>query len=99
MPLWVVDVQTGTKHQVALLKQAKNNENLGFRCKFKEWYPIDGIIRVGFGFDDYTSNYNAVCGNGVRTSTSHGKTTVNNLGICVKKDGDSYSARFFTYYI
>lgn len=102
IPLFVVDIKTGNKYKVAELTSTKSTTStIGFRTKFKEWYPINGVIRVGFGYDTTYCNWNKVCGNGEFSigATTRGKTSVNNLCLIVKKDGDNWTCRFSTYYV
>lgn len=96
MPVYVVDIETREKILVSTLKyfgQTDDGKKIGFRCKFKEWYPLNGIIHVGFGFDAETKNINNKCDNSPNT------TIIGNYAIHVSKDSGKWSCRFTTLYI
>ena len=100
LPVYCVEITSGDKHLVADIATTTNGAHGGFRTIFKEWYPINGVVRVGFGYDSLYANYNAVCGNGAFSSDSdRGKVTVNNLCLVVKKDGDNWTCRIATVYV
>ena len=99
MSLYVVDINTLNVYNAGTLKAAgSSNLHIGFRTLFSEWYPINGVIHIGFGFDSYTQNANAVCGNRESDEKS-GVNTINNLKVYVNKIGDEYTISFGTFWL
>lgn len=99
MPLYVIDINTLNVHNAGTIKAVGSaNINIGFRTLFSEWYPQNGVIHIGFGFDAYTQNANAVCGN-KESSDKSGVNTINNLKIYVNKIGEKYNISFGTFWI
>ena len=96
LQLRIVDLSDGTIHNLGNIDKAASTTQIGFRTKFSEWYPINGVIRVGFGFDSNSWNQLKVCGN---TGSSSGLQRINNLVIYINKNGNNYSIRFTTLYI
>ena len=95
-PLYIVELDTLTYHEVYTLKGVKHN--LGFRTIYTEWYPNNGEIHLGFGVTWNTINRNKACGNQI-TSLSNGRETINNMIIKVMKDGGNFKLKMSTLYI
>lgn len=99
MPLYVIDINTLNVYNAGTIKAVGSaNINIGFRTLFSEWYPQNGVIHIGFGFDVYTQNANAVCGN-KESNDKSGVNTINNLKIYVNKIGEKYNISFGTFWI
>lgn len=98
------DIATNSIKKIGEIKSVNNatNVNLGFRCKFVEWYPKDNCILVGFnpvkGSLASDTNVAALCGNEGGT-TGTGATRVNNLALYINRLSDgNYSYRAGTKY-
>ncbi|MCR4916274.1 MAG: hypothetical protein K6A96_11025 [Prevotella sp.] len=97
IPLRIVEIDSGTIKVLGYLEAANSSTNIGFRTRYSEWYPIGGLCRVGFGFDQYTFNRNKICGN-LASSGQYGNN-INNLAIHITKNGEEYNCRITTMYI
>lgn len=102
MPFHVVDMATGTLVEVATLYPATDDSPwIGFRVDFMEYYPRDGVIRLGFGFRSTglgsTVNRNKGFGNTGTSGT--GADNINNLSLRVTKNNGVYNLITDTYYI
>ena len=95
-PLYIVELDTLTYHEVYTLKGVEHN--LGFRTIYTEWYPNNGEIHLGFGVTWHTINRNKVCGN-QRTSLTNGHETISNMIVKVMKDGGNFKLKMSTLYI
>lgn len=106
MPVRLVNLETGTLHTIGKLEVCpalSNGGNLGFRTRFSEWYPYNGLVRVGYALKMTTHN-NAVnqnkgFGNEGHTSTGNGTLNINNLFLQIYKTGDDYGFHLGTYYV
>lgn len=99
MSLYVVDINTLNVYNAGTLKAVgSSNLHIGFRTLFSEWYPINGVMHIGFGFDSYTQNANAVCGNRESDDKS-GVNTINNLKVYLNKIRDEYTISFGTFWL
>ena len=99
MPLYVIDINTLSIYNAGTIKAVGSaNIHIGFRTLFSEWYPQNGVIHIGFGFDADTQNANAVCGN-KESNDKSGVNTINNLKIYVNKIGEKYNISFGTFWI
>lgn len=96
LPIRVITLSDGVIHILGYLT-ATDGGQIGFRTRFSEWYPVDGLVRVGFGFSTPDHNKNKVCGN--KYPINYGKDSVNNLWLKVSKDGSSWSLKIGTYYL
>ena len=92
------DLTDNTVKTICTIKSAGGaNVRLGFRSEYTEFDPIDGVIKIGYGYNDRYTNRNAICGN---TGTNTYVNNVSNLNIRIfeKADG-SFIAKFGCYYI
>lgn len=97
LPVRVIDLSDGTIETIGEIHCTNDGGNVGFRTLFSEWYPVGGIVRVGFGFASPTCNKNKVCGN--QWPLNDGKDSVNNLYLKVAKDGNNWTLKIGTYYL
>ena len=96
MPIRIINLSDGTIEIIGEVRGTdKEGGNIGFRTLFSEWYPSNGVIRLGFGFGSPTYNKNDVCGN--IWPIDNGLASVNNLILTVQKEGGSWSLSFDTY--
>ena len=96
LPIRAITLSDGQIHTVGTI-EATDGGNIGFRTSFSEWYPVGGLIRVGFGFSGVTVNKNKVCGN--KWPVNNGQDSVNNLWLKVSKDGSNWSLKIGTCYL
>lgn len=106
MPVRLYEIGSEELHTIGTLKTTEaypNGANLGFRTRFSEWYPLNGLVRVGYDMRENRHN-NAVNKNGVFGNkgygfTDYGKSNINNLAVQVFFDGEKYGMALSTYYI
>ena len=96
MPIRVITLDDGQIHTIGSFV-ATDGGNIGFRTTFSEWYPVNGLVRVGFGFISPIINKNRVCGN--QYPVNGGRNSVNNLWLKVGKDGNKWSLQIGTNYL
>lgn len=98
-PLYLVDVGTLAYKAIGRISAVGDNPfGLGFRTLFSEWYPINGHIHFGFGFDQTTKNIIATCGN-KDVAGYNGDETINNLILDVAIYAENPTMRFRTLWI
>lgn len=96
MPIRVISLSDGTIETIGkVCGTDKEGGNIGFRTLFSEWYPTNGVIRLGFGFGSPTYNKNRVCGN--KWPIEGGMASVNNIVMTVKKTDGQWTLSFDTY--
>lgn len=96
MPIRVINLSDGTIETISEISGTDDEGgNIGFRTLFSEWYPTNGIVRLGFGFGSPTINKNNVCGN--KWPIDNGLASVNNLILIVQKNDGRWSLSFDTY--
>lgn len=104
MPVRMVTLSDGSLHTLGKLYSALGNTgaNLGFRTRFSEWYPYNGLVRVGYDFrmlsHNNATNQNKGFGNEGHTSTGNGTLNINNLFLQIYKTGNDYGFHLGTYY-
>lgn len=96
MPIRVITLADGQIHTIGSLV-ATSGGQIGFRTSFSEWYPVGGLVRIGFGFMSPIYNKNKICGN--KWPINGGRDSVNNLWLKVGKDGSKWSLQIGTFYL
>jgi hypothetical protein len=96
MPIRVITLADGQIHTIGSLV-ATSGGQIGFRTSFSEWYPVGGLVRIGFGFMSPIYNKNKICGN--KWPINGGRDSVNNLWLKVGKDGSNWSLQIGTFYL
>ncbi len=107
MPVRMVTLADEQLHTIGKMEVcpdlASTGANLGFRTRFSEWYPYNGLVRVGYDLMMQThnnaTNQNKGFGNEGHTSTGKGADNINNLFLQVYKDGTDYGFHLGTYYL
>lgn len=95
LPIRIVNLSKGTLDTLGFVENTDPNGGfVGFRTIYSEWYPVDGKVHLGFGFDFPTYNKNKVCGN--KWPIKKGKESINNLIISVGKKDGKWSLSFDT---
>ena len=106
MPIRLITLSDSQLHTIGKFEVcpdlAQNGANLGFRTRFSEWYPYNGLVRAGYAMRMTTHN-NAVnqnkgFGNEGHTSTGNGTLNINNLFLQLYNNG-SFGFHLGTYYI
>lgn len=98
----VVDLSDGSIKTVHTLYAAnETNRLLGFRTRFSEWYPHDGLVRVGFclyatGLSNATNQNKGFGNKGYQKQPSD---NVNNLWMQFRKIDGEFKVHFGTYYV
>lgn len=99
IPLYIVNISTLEYKCIGKIRSVGSRVvGLGFRTLFTEWYPTNGIIHFGFGFDGNTKNIIAACGNQEALENS-GRETVNNLILRVALYSQSPTISFDTVWV
>lgn len=108
-PVRLVDLTDNTLHTIGRLYatdyivQESGGGFIGFRTRFSEWYPENGLVRFGFSpresSRETAQNQNKGFGNWGRATTGNGSYNINNLYMQVYKDGETWGMRLGTYYL
>jgi hypothetical protein len=106
MPVRMVTLADGELHTIGKMyvcDDLPNGANLGFRTRFSEWYPYNGLVRVGYDLmmqrHNNATNQNKGFSNEGHTSVGKGSKNINNLFLQVYKAGSDYGFHLGTYYI
>lgn len=74
-----------------------SNKQLGFRCRYVNWYPLDNCISVGFALSVKTNNtYEA---NSIKAIGNSASNKVNNLLLYINRIGDKFDVRVSTIFV
>lgn len=106
MPVRLVTLTDSVLHTIGKMEvtpSLASGANLGFRTRFSEWYPYNGLVRVGYDLHMQTHN-NAVnqnkgFGNEGHTTTGNGSLNINNLFLQIYRNGNEYGFHLGTYYV
>lgn len=102
IPLKLVDLSNENYQTIATLKAPSDTNYVGFRTRFSEWYPHDGVIHFGFGFKVVNNfdnvNHNKGFGNVGYSNTGAGTYNINNLVAKIYKNGSVFGVHFNTLY-
>ena len=101
MDLRLITLSDGQLHTYGKLESASGNRNVGFRTRFSEWYPKNGLIHFGFALHIGRLT-NAVNQNKGFNNTGSGdkpQLNINNLAMQVFRNGENFGMTMHTDYI
>jgi hypothetical protein len=102
VPVKLIDLTAGELHTIGSLKSPSGTQLVGFRTRYSEWYPKNGLIRVGFGFRT-VADFNCVnhikgFGNEGLSTTGDGLNNINNLTVQVYQNDGGFGFVLGTLY-
>lgn len=101
MDLKLVTLDDGQLYTFGKLESASGSRNIGFRTRFSEWYPKNGLIHFGFAMHigRLTNAINQNKGFNNSGSGDHPENNINNLAMQVYKTGNNFGMAMHTEFI